>query len=124
MQAYQFTGWIEKILPANDYRQEIVVRDYENESTKEKFSNTLTFSFGVKNGAVRQMDGIGEGDKVQIAYYVTGKAGVSKTGKYYHINELNVAKMNGIRVLAKAHNAPDVEDPQIEDDGSVDALPF
>lgn len=123
MQSMKFIGWVEKILDPDQYNREFVVRDYkdDNDPNKPKYPNSFTFRASVKNGSALQLDSIGEGDKVQVEFFLTGKSGVSKAGKYYHINSLCIAKENGVVVLEKNTSPVAHEEPEPEDNSD---LPF
>lgn len=125
-----FTGWIEKILPANDYEQKVVVTNYRNETAKKlmieqkEFPNSLCFSFGVKNGANAQLDNVKEGDKVEVKFFLSGNSGISKTsGKYYAVNNLRCAKKDGITLIERATVSPDGQ-PRVVSDIDPEDIPF
>lgn len=125
MQSHKFIGWVEKLIDSDGYSREFVVRDYkdDNDPGKPQYPTTLTFRASVKNGSALQLDAIHEGDKVQVEFFITGKSGMSKAGKYYHINSLVIAKNNGVVVIEKAP----VQTPAqaaIADEDDTSSLPF
>lgn len=121
MELMKFEGWVEKVLAGNEYQQDIIVRDYENADKKEKFSNEITFTASVKNGAADQLKDVCLDDKVSIKFFVTGRCGISKAGKEYHINNLMIAKKGGVVVIQRAKPDDGIADPDIDD---TSALPF
>lgn len=126
MQSMKFVGWVEKILPADNYSREFVVRDYrdDNDPDKPKFPNAFTFKASVANGASLQLDDVEEGDKVAVTFFLTGRSGLARTsGKYYHINTLNIAKDKGVVVLEKVVK-PESEQKQEEPEDDDQGLPF
>lgn len=124
--AQSFTGWVRHIFDADQYSREFVVANYDSDITKENmraekktFPKALRIKANIKNGAANQIDSISEGDKVVVEFYQGGVEGISKsTGKYYAINELNLAKQNGITILEKAtqENAEAKPEPDNDDD--------
>lgn len=104
-----FTGWVEHIFEPTQYDKQIVVRNYKDDDAKEAMKNdkkdfptVLCFKANIKNGAADQLDGILEGDKIEVTFMLSGMSGVSKkTGNYYCINSLMIVKQNGIKVLEK-----------------------
>lgn len=124
MQSHKFIGWVEKILESDGYNKEFVVRDFKDDEDpgKPQFPTMLTFRASVKNGSSLQLDAINEGDKVQVEFFITGKSGISKAGKYYHINSLVIAKSNGVTVIEKAAVPTPAEAAIADDDTS--SLPF
>ena len=120
MELMKFEGWVERILVGNEYQREIIVRDYESADTKGKFSNEITFTASVKSGAAEQLNDVRLNDKVRIQFFVTGRCGVSKSsGREYNINNLVIAKKDGIVILQRA----DAESA-VDDNGDVEGLPF
>lgn len=125
----KFTGWVEKILPATDFEQRFVVANYRNETAKQamkqahEFPNALMFTLSVRNGANAQLDDISEGDKIEVKYFLAGKSGTSpRTGKYYCINNLNVAKTNGLTLIDRRERDPKNQ-PSLMD-APDDDIPF
>lgn len=125
MQSMKFVGWVEKVFDADMYSREFVVRDFKNDEDpqKPKYPTWLTFKASVKNGSSIQLDNVDVGDKVQVEFYLTGKAGVSHAGKYYHINSLQVAKDGGVIVIEKSA-VPNDADKEDESTSDGDELPF
>ena len=125
MQSMKFVGWVEKICDADQYNRDFVVRDYkdDNDPEKPKYPTALTFRAAVKSGASLQLDDVNEGDKVAVTFFLTGKSGISKAGKYYHINALNIAKDKGVVVLERAAVAETPAEEQGADEPAED-LPF
>ena len=125
MELMKFEGWVEKVLAGNEYQQEIIVRDYESIDTKGKFSNEITFTASVKRGAAEQLKDVRPDDKVRIQFFVTGRCGISKSsGKEYHINNLVIAKKDGVVILQRANVDDGIADPDIDENGDVSELPF
>ena len=125
MELMKFEGWVEKVLAGNEYQQEIIVRDYESADTKGKFSNEITFTASVKSGAAEQLKDVRPDDKVRIQFFVTGRCGISKSsGKEYHINNLVIAKKDGVVILQRANVDDGIADPDIDENGNVSELPF
>ena len=124
-----FTGWVRHIFDADQFSREFVVANYDSEIMKENmkaekktFPKALRIKANIKNGAAKQIDSISEGDKVVVEFYQGGVEGVSKsTGKYYAINELNLAKQKGITILEKAPQSVEEAQPEPADD---DNIPF
>lgn len=104
----KFIGWIEKIFPPTDYDQGFAVANYKDEAmrdmmrAKKDYPQTLRFSANIKMGANTQLDGLHEGDKVQITYYLSGRSGISKAGNYYCFNTLHIAKNHGVELLERS----------------------
>lgn len=127
--AQSFTGWVRHIFDADTYSREFVVANYDSDVAKENmrsekktFPKALRIKANIKNGAASQIDSISEGDKVTVEFYQGGVEGVSKsTGKYYAINELNLAKQKGITILEKAPKPDDGAHPEPDND---DDIPF
>lgn len=120
MEAHEFTGWVDHIFPKGQYGQEIAVRDHEGEADKPKYPTTLRFNISTKCGTMA--DGLGEGDKIKVKFYLTGVSGIGKNG-YYAINRLNVAKDGGIVILETAERVD--EEPTDPADNEADSdLPF
>lgn len=118
-----FTGWIEHIFDKDQYRHEFSVTDCDPDNPGNvKWPTTLKFTTSVKTGTSAFIEDLAPGDKVTVAYYLVGKSGTSKkTGNYYCMNELNVAKNSGVRILVKKP-VQDMQDESIPQD-NVD-LPF
>jgi len=129
MEAMKFVGWIEKILPAGDYDQKFAVANYRNEEAKKlmkeqkEFPNALMFTCSAKNGCNAQLDNLHEGDKVEVKFFLAGKSGISKKDTYYCINNLNVAKKDGIIVIERV-KVVDSGQPQPADPDDIDDIPF
>lgn len=130
-EALEFEGWVEHKGEKGDYDQKINVANYKNgdektamQNTKGKFPLCYEFKASVKNGTAAMLDEIDEGDKVKIRFYLVGRSGISKSrGTYYCINDLAIAKKNGIEVVERK---PRVEDnaEQSEEDTVADDCPF
>lgn len=120
IQAQEFTGWVDHVFPAGQYGQEIAVRDHEGEADKPKYPITLRFNISSKCGTMAQ--GLAEGDKIKVKFYLTGVSGIGKNG-YYAINKLNVAKDGGIVILETAERVTKEEDVGA-DPSSEEELPF
>ncbi len=118
MEASTFTGWIDHIFPAGQYGQEIAVRDYATEDERPKFPTVLKFRIGTK--CEFRTDNLAIGDKVNVKYYLSGKAGIGKNG-YYCIVSLNVAKQDGIVVVERAPEPDPVDSVSKEEE---EELPF
>ena len=116
METLHFTGWVERIYPAGEFDQEFVVANYRNDDEKAKmkaiykidsskdFPSALTFKIRTpsKGEEPEVMNNIAVGDKVECSFFITGISGTSsKTGKYYHINNLRILR-NGVMLLEKA----------------------
>lgn len=115
----EFTGWVEKILPAGQYGQEFTVRDHKDANDAPKFPTTLKFEAGT--ASIPQLQGVLEGDKVRVVFYLSGKSGEGRNG-YYCINRLRIAKEGGLSVIERT-GTPPPEDPQVEVKPE-DELPF
>ncbi len=108
MEKHEFEGWVRHIYDKTEYRQEFVVANYKSEQEKDDMRAAKTvpvafrFCASVKNGADSLVDQLAEGDRVKVLFYLYGVEGVSKQGKYYAINELNIDKKCGVVVLEKA----------------------
>lgn len=106
-EAIEFTGYVTHIYEGDDFCERIVVSNYRNEDEKKnlpkgEFPQDLEIRASRKNEASAQLDGIGDGDKITVKFYIVGKAGVSKrTGKYYSITELSLAKKDGVTMVEK-----------------------
>lgn len=103
----EFTGWVEKILPQGQYGQEFVVRDYKDEKDAPKYPTVLKFEAGT--AAIPQLQGVLEGDKVRVVFYLGGRSGIGKNGCYYCFNRLRVAKDGGLVVLERTGVPPPQE---------------
>lgn len=135
MTAQSFTGWIEFIGEDGPYSREFVVANYPDDDSKthmlqakSTYPMALTFKVTSKNDEyLRMLDELIKGDKVKVQYYINGKSGISKAGKYYHINELLVSKKDGIVIVEKAQRvvAPTMPLPTIPDPDEIsDDVPF
>lgn len=133
--AQSFTGWIEFIGEDGPYSREFVVANYPDDDTKARmlqakstYPMALTFKVTSKNDEnLRLLDELIKGDKVKVQYYINGKSGISKAGKYYHINELLVSKKDGIVIVEKAQRVvkPTMPLPVIPDPDEIsDDIPF
>lgn len=133
--AQSFTGWIEFIGEDGPYSREFVVANYSDEDSKARmlqskstYPMALTFKVTSKNDEyLRMLDDLIKGDKVKVQYYINGKSGISKAGKYYHINELLVSKKDGIVIVEKAQRVvkPNMPLPVIPDPDEIsDDVPF
>ena len=127
MQSCEFTGWVEKIFDKTSYGREFTVRDYRDDSdpNKTKFPNVLKFK--CSNKIVNMIDGIREGDKIRVKYFIYGRSGYGQRG-YYCIVNLNVAKEGGITMIEAVQrpteNAAQSESEE-EDQGMEDEnIPF
>lgn len=130
-EALEFEGWVEHKGEKGDYDQKINVANYKDgddkiamQNTKGKFPLCYEFKANVKNGTAAMLDEIEEGDKVKIRFYLVGRSGISKSrGTYYCINDLAIAKKDGIVVVERK---PRVEnnDEQSEEDIVADDCPF
>lgn len=122
MKAMSFTGWVEKIPEVGQYDREIVVRNWKDEKTKNNLKDlpsALTFKVGSQSAYYQMIDDLVEGDHVVIQFYLMGKSGISKAGKYYHINELRIAKNKGIEVLAKVQRVAAVHADDADDGSDI-----
>lgn len=122
-----FIGWVEHIFEPTQYDKQIVVRNYKDDEAKEIMKSekqiplVLCFKANIKNGAADQLDGILEGDKVEITFMLSGISGISKnTGNYYCINSLMILKQNGVKILEKV--AGERHETVMADDD--DSIPF
>lgn len=133
--AQSFTGWIEFIGEDGPYSREFVVANYPDEDSKARmlqakstYPMALTFKVTSKNDEyLRMLDDLIKGDKVKVQYYINGKSGISKAGKYYHINELLVSKKDGIVIVEKAQRVvkPNMPLPVIPDPDYIsEDVPF
>lgn len=133
--AQSFTGWIEFIGEDGPYSREFVVANYPDDDSKARmlqakstYPIALTFKVISKNDEyLRMLDDLIKGDKVKVQYYINGKSGISKAGKYYHINELLVSKKDGIVIVEKAQRVvkPTMPLPFIPDpDDITEDVPF
>lgn len=127
MEAMTFTGYVDHIFDTDEYEQRIAVRNYRDDTAMEAMRQTkdyprcLCFSASVKNGCVEQLKDLHKGDKIVVTFYLYGSSGVSKkTGNYWCINKLNIAKKAGIQILERA---PRQEEPQGEE-SDPDDIPF
>lgn len=105
----EFEGTVGHIYQGDDYGERFVVSNYRNDADKAKlpkgtFPQSLELRINRKNNEdnLSVFNGIREGDFVRVKFFLVGKSGVSKrTGKFYSITELALAKKDGI-VLVKA----------------------
>lgn len=125
MDAMTFTGYVDHIFDADQYEQRIAVRNYRDATAMEAMKQTkdyprcLCFSASVKNGCVEQLKDLHEGDKIVVTFYLYGSSGVSqKTGNYWCINKLNIAKKAGIQILERAPKQA------VEEESDPDDIPF
>ena len=114
----KFTGWVEHIFPAGQYGQEIVLRDYKDDSDRPKYPIALKFRVGTKCDC--NISNLGIGDKVAVQYYLSGKSGIGKNG-YYCIVSLNIAKVNGLTVIERAPEPEKIDSVSSEEE---EELPF
>lgn len=129
-EALEFEGWVEHKGEKGDYDQRINVANYKDndekiamQNAKGQFPLCYEFKASVKNGAADALDDIEEGDKVKIRFYLIGRSGISKSrGAYYCINELAIAKKDGISVVERKPRAESSE--QSEEEIVVDDCPF
>jgi hypothetical protein len=130
-----FTGWIEFIGEDTPYSREFVVANYPDDDSKARmlqskstYPMSLTFKVTSKNDEyLRMLDDLIKGDKVKVQYYLNGKSGISKAGKYYHLNELLISKKDGIVVVEKVPRVakPTMQLPTIPDPDDIsDDIPF
>ena len=118
----EFEGWVEKKFEATQYDQSITVRNYKHEEDREtlkdkkEYPACYKFLAQVKNGSNEQLNDVHEGDKVKVVASLNGKSGVSKSDKYYCINELVIAKKDGIKVLARAEKKTEPAKEEEPDD--------
>lgn len=121
----EFEGWVEKKFEASQYDQSITVRnwkdDEDKDSLKERKEYPACYKFlaNVKNGSSEQLNDVNEGDKVKVVAYLNGKSGLSKANKYYCINDLVIAKKDGIKILERAETK---SEPATEE--QPDDMPF
>lgn len=124
IQSSEFTGWVEKIFDKTTYGREFTVRDYKDneDPNKPKFPTVLKFKCTSK--IMNMIDGIREGDKVRVRYFVYGKSGYGQKG-YYCIVNLNVAKEGGITLIEAApRNDEAVPNHEEEIEESSEDIPF
>ena len=96
---HSFTGMVKHIDAPTDFGIEIVVT---NEGASVKYPNYYTFKAFPKNNTYNVVkDSLSVGDMITVKFFVIGKQGTSKAGKYYHFNEFVIAK-DGIQILRKA----------------------
>ena len=118
----EFEGWVEKKFEATQYEQSITVRNWKDDTDREtlkerkEYPACYKFLAQVKNGSNEQLDNVHEGDKVKVVAYLNGKSGVSKANKYYCINDLVIAKKDGIKVLARAEKKTEPVKEEMPDD--------
>ena len=124
MESSKFIGWVSHIFDANDFDQNFVVANYKDEESKQElvsmkgYPECRKFTLNVKNGSNAQIDGIHVGDKIQVVFFIHGNQGISKkTGKYFCVNTLNVAKKNGIVILEQVVRAEEREPDAMDADG-------
>ena len=127
MDSMTFTGYVDHIFDADEYEQRIAVRNYRDATAMEAmkqekdYPRCLCFSASVKNGCSDQLKDLHEGDQIVVTFYLYGSSGVSKkTGNYWCINKLNIAKKTGIQILERA---PRQEEQQGEE-SDPDDIPF
>lgn len=131
-EALEFEGWVERKGEKGDYDQKINVANYKDnddkiamQNTKGKFPLCYEFKANVKNGTAAMLDEVEEGDKVKIRFYLVGRSGISKSrGTYYCINDLAIAKKDGITVLERKPRVEDDNSEQSEEDTVADDCPF
>lgn len=100
---HSFTGTVKHIDTPNAYGIDIVVT---NEGASVKYPNSYTFRSSSKSGVFKTItDSLSVGDMITVKFFVVGKEGVSRAGKYYHFNEFIIAK-DGIQFLRKSATAP------------------
>lgn len=130
-EALEFEGWIEHKGEKGNYDQRVSVANYKDDDEKNamqnekgKFPLCYEFKAGIKNGVADLLDDLNEGDKIRVRFYVVGRSGISKSkGTYYCINELAIARKNGIEVLErKSVSASDEQSP--EEEQMDDDIPF
>lgn len=122
----EFTGWVEKIFDKTSYGREFTVREYkdDHDPNKPKFPNVLKFKCSSK--IMNMIDGIREGDKVRVKYFIFGRSGYGQRG-YYCIVNLNVAKEGGITMIEavpRQEEQPSVDQEQEEPEIADENLPF
>lgn len=122
----EFEGWVEKKFDATQYDQSITVRNWKDEKDKDslkerkEYPACYKFLAQVKNGSNEQLNDVNEGDKVKIVAYLNGKSGVSKSDKYYCINDLVIAKKDGIKILERAEKKSE----SAKEEENPDDMPF
>ncbi len=121
---HSFTGTVKHITTPNAYGIEIVIT---NEGASVKYPNSYTFKASSKSGTYQTIIGnLSIGDMITVKFFVVGKEGVSKAGKYYHFNEFIIAK-DGIQILRKSASSPaepTVENKEEENPPPDDDIPF
>lgn len=127
MRPMQFKGFIEKIFPATEYSQEIVVANFKDEKHKANLMkkgyavNQITFRASTYNNANDIIAKFKAGDEVLVHFYISGKAGISKKGTYYHFNELRIANRDGIVRISGGEDAlPESANAMPESDADID----
>jgi hypothetical protein len=124
MNMMTFTGWVEHIFDKGQFGWDFAVTDADPDNPeKSKWPTTLKFTTSTRTGTSALVENLDKGDKVTVAYYLVGKSGTSKkTGMYYCVNELCVARNNGIRMLQKSVDARASEGDAASDE--LNDLPF
>ena len=106
-------GYVESVDTSGNYENSFVVTDEGMPDTK--FVSHVKFLVSSKKTEL--MDTFKVGDKVKVAFYVTGVEGESKkTGKPYQINKLMVGE---IAVLESAKTGENQNAQESEDDSDV-----
>lgn len=130
MRPMQFKGFIEKIFPATEYSQEILVANFKDERHKANLMkkgypvNQITFKASTYNNANDIIAKFKVGDEVIVHFFISGKAGTSKKGTYYHFNELRIANRDGIVRISGEDALPETANAEPEsfdadDDDSI-----
>ena len=105
---HSFTGTVKHIDAPNNYGIDIVVT---NEGASVKYPNSYTFRTLIKSGMFQVIsEELSVGDMITVKFFVVGKEGTSRAGKYYHFNEFIIAK-DGIQFLRKSATAPVQQEP-------------
>lgn len=127
MQSNEFTGWVEKILDKTSYGREFTVRDYKDDHDPNKPRFPTVLKFKCSNKIMNMIDGIREGDKIRVKYFVFGRSGYGQRG-YYCIVNLNVAKEGGITMIEAAprsqEECPNNDQEDIEEEVEGEDIPF
>lgn len=124
MNMMTFTGWVDHIFDRGKFGWDFSVTDVDPENPeKTKWPQTFKFTTSDKTGTSSLIDNLEKGDKITVAYYLVGKSGISKkTGMYYCVNELCVARNNGVRIIQK--NSDVQEEAASDQTEDPNDLPF
>ena len=96
-QVLKFKGAVEKVFEPGQYDAEFVVSEIGGEG---KYVNKFTFKCSTKNEkSIALINQMGAGSVVEVQFRICGKSGISKAGKYYHMNELRVTR-DGLTILS------------------------